>query len=119
MSKRGEFKSRERRPGDWSPEEQLQALHETHELSDEALQAWCRETGLFAHNLTAWRTAVCEGAKSPDGARAQSRTLKDDTAKPKPAFASKENAVPDEVALLILTKKSPATTEADAQEHPK
>src|SRR3546814_4520190 len=100
MSKRGEFKSRERRPGGWSPEEQLQALHETHELSDEALQAWCREKGLFAHNLTAWRTAFCEGAKSPAGASAQSRTLKDENAKLKRELARKEKALAEAAALL-------------------
>src|SRR3546814_11582497 len=111
MSKRGEFKSRERRPGDWSPEEQLQALHETHELSDEALQAWCREKGLFAHNLTAWRTAFCEGAKSPAGASAQSRTLKDENAKLKRELARKEKALAEAAALLILQKKYQALWE--------
>src|SRR3546814_6744150 len=34
MSKRGEFKSRERRPGDWSPEEQLQALRSEEHTSE-------------------------------------------------------------------------------------
>lgn len=38
-----------KRPQDWSPEEQLVALHEKHGLSGEALQAWCRERGVFTH----------------------------------------------------------------------
>lgn len=41
-----------KRPADWSPEERLLALHESHGLVDEALNAWCRERGLFAHYLT-------------------------------------------------------------------
>ena len=34
---------KEKRPQDWTPEQQLIALHQTHGLSSEALQTWCRE----------------------------------------------------------------------------
>src|SRR3546814_970074 len=78
-----------------------------------ALQAWCREKGLFAHNLTAWRTAFCEGAKSPAGASAQSRTLKDENAKLKRELARKEKALAEAAALLILQKKYQALWEED------
>ena len=44
-----------KRPEDWSPEERLLALQESHGLVDEALNAWCRERGLFAHHLAQWR----------------------------------------------------------------
>jgi transposase-like protein len=47
VSKRDGKVIKEKRPQDWSAEEQLVALHETHGLSGEALQAWCRERGLF------------------------------------------------------------------------
>jgi len=40
-----------KRPQHWSPEEQLAALHDTHGLLGEALQAWCRERGVFPHQL--------------------------------------------------------------------
>jgi transposase len=46
---------KEKRPQDWSAQEQLLALQETHVLSGEALQAWCRERGLFAHHLESWK----------------------------------------------------------------
>lgn len=49
--------TKEKRPQDWSAAEQLQALSETHALTGEALQAWCRERGLFAHHLASWKTA--------------------------------------------------------------
>ncbi|MCX5545674.1 transposase [Paraburkholderia sp. CNPSo 3076] len=39
------------RPEDWSLEERLMALHESHGLVDDALNGWCRERGLFAHHL--------------------------------------------------------------------
>ncbi len=38
--------TKERRPKDWTPEQQLIALHQTHGLSGEDLQTWCREWGL-------------------------------------------------------------------------
>jgi transposase-like protein len=49
-------------PGDvpataWGPSERLQALNESHSLSGEALHAWCREKGLFDHQLKTWREA--------------------------------------------------------------
>jgi len=48
-----------RRPEDWSLEERLLALQQSHGLSDEALNAWCRERGLFAHHLDQWRAQFC------------------------------------------------------------
>jgi transposase-like protein len=35
----------------WGASERLQALNESHALSGEALHSWCREKGLFAHQL--------------------------------------------------------------------
>ncbi len=107
MSKRGEPK--ERRPGDWSREEQLQALQETHGLSEEAVQAWCREKGLFAHHLTAWRAAFCSTAESPAGA--ESRALKAENTRLKRELARKEKALAEAAALLILQKKYQALWE--------
>jgi len=37
--------AKEKRPQDWTAEQQLVALHETHGLSGESLQTWCREWG--------------------------------------------------------------------------
>ena len=48
-----ELLNKEKRPKDWSAEQQLMALHETYGLSGEALHTWCRENGLFAHHLAA------------------------------------------------------------------
>src|SRR6266851_2147099 len=52
VTKSGVPATREKRPQDWTAAEQLVALQETHGLSAEALQTWCRERGLFAHHLT-------------------------------------------------------------------
>lgn len=68
---------REKRPQDCRPEEQLIALHETHALSGDALQAWCRERGLFAHHLASWTAAFCVDGKGVASGAREIRTLKD------------------------------------------
>ena len=97
--------TKEKRPQDWTPEEQLIALHETHGLSGEALQAWCRERGLFAHHLTCWKAAFCaEGKETTSGTR-ELRTLKDEIVTLKREAVRKDRALAEAAALLILQKK--------------
>lgn len=106
--------AKERRPQDWSAQDQLVALHETHGLSGEALQAWCRERGLFAHHLTTWRAAFCETAKAGPGAR-EMRNLKDENDQLKRDLLRKEKALSEAAALLILQKKFRALWEDEAK----
>lgn len=96
--------AKEKRPQDWIAEDQLVALHETHGLSGEALQAWCRERGLFAHHLTDWTTAFCAEGKARPGTRGL-RTLKDENEQLKRELVRKEKALAEAAALLILQKK--------------
>ena len=49
----------------WSGAQRLLALNESHALQGAALHAWCREKGLFAHQLKQWREAFC-GAAEPN-----------------------------------------------------
>ncbi len=49
-----------KRPQDWRPEERLLALQESHGLIGEALNAWCRQRGLFAHQLAQWKSDFCQ-----------------------------------------------------------
>ena len=78
VTKSGVPATREKRPQDWTAAEQLVALHETHGLSGEALQAWCRERGIFAHHLTSWQTAFCAEGKEPASGVREIRALKDE-----------------------------------------
>jgi transposase-like protein len=97
--------AREKRPQDWTAAEQFSALRETHGLSGEALQAWCRERGIFAHHLTSWETAFCAEAKEPATGVREVRTLKDENAKLKRELVRKDKALAEAAALLILQKK--------------
>ncbi len=106
--------TREKRPQDWTVEEQLVALHETHGLSGEPLQAWCRERGIFAHHLIAWKTAFCAGGKEVAPGAREVRTLKDEIAKLKREAIRKDSALAEAAALLILQKKFRALWEDEA-----
>lgn len=112
--KAGSVSIKERRPQDWNAQDQLVALHETHGLSGESLQAWCRARGLFVHHLTTWRTDFCETTKAGPGAR-ELRTLKDENDQLKRDLVRKEKALSEAAALLILQKKFRALWEDEAK----
>jgi transposase-like protein len=104
--RRSAIEGREKRPQDWSAEEQLGALHESHALEGEALQGWCRERGLFAHHLVGWKEAFCAGGKPTHAAvGGELRTLKEENQHLKRELLRKEKALAEAAALLILQKK--------------
>lgn len=98
-------KATEKRPQDWTAQEQLAALRETHGMSTEDVQAWCRARGLFPHHLTSWEAAFCAGAKEPAPSARELRTLKDELAKLKREVGRKDKALAEAAALLVLQKK--------------
>jgi transposase-like protein len=106
---------KERRPADWSAEEQLVALHETHGLSGESLHAWCREKGLFAHHLTSWKTAFCAEEKAGAPGTRELRTLRDENGHLKRELVRKDKALAEAAALLILQKKFRALWEDEVK----
>ena len=97
--------AKEKRPQDWTAAEQLTALQETHGLAGEALQAWCRQRGIFAHHLTSWKAAFCAEGKEPASGARELRTLKDEIVKLKRDGVRKDKALAEAAALLILQKK--------------
>jgi hypothetical protein len=111
--KSGVSATKEKRPQDWTAEEQLVALQETHGLSGEALQAWCRERGIFAHHLTSWKAAFCAAGKEPAPDAREVRTLKDEIVKLKRDAVRKDKALAEAAALLILQKKFRALWEGE------
>lgn len=114
VTKSGTPAAREKRPQDWTAAEQLAALQQTHGLSGEALQAWCRERGIFAHHLASWKTAFCAQVKAPATDAREVRTLKDEIAKLKRDGVRKDRALAEAAALLILQKKFRALWEDEA-----
>ena len=106
--------TKERRPQDGSAAEQLTALQESHALSGESLNAWCRERGLFAHHLSGWKTAFCTEEKAAPGTR-ELRGLKDENEQLKRELLRKDKALSEAAALLVLQKKFRALWEDEVK----
>lgn len=90
----------------WGPVERLQALLESHHLTGPELHAWCREKGLFEHQLKTWREAFCLGAEP--GAREGRVALRDLQVKHdqlQREMRRKDKALAEAAALLVLQKK--------------
>ena len=90
----------------WGPSERLQALNESHALSGEALHAWCREKGLFAHQLQAWREAFLKGTEpTTRDSRSAVRELQSKNDLLERQLRRKDKALAEAAALLVLQKK--------------
>ena len=101
-------------PRTGAPRSSCKALNETHAFSGEALQAWCRERGLFAHHLSSWKTAFCAPAKALADT-GQWRSLKDENEQLRRELVRKEKALSEAAALLILQKKFRALWEDEVK----
>lgn len=108
-----EKKTMAKRPIDWSLEERLTALQESHGLSEDALNAWCRKKGLFAHQLVEWKAAFCNQSQQLNHREdaLELRTLKADKQRLERELNRKEKALAEAAALLILQKKYQALFE--------
>jgi transposase-like protein len=96
-----------KRPQDWTASERLFALQESHALEGEALHAWCRSRGVFAHNLTQWQQDFC-GNDSKAAAKKESdalRVLQRENTVLQRQLLRKDKALAEAAALLILQKK--------------
>ena len=91
----------------WSAADRLLALHESHGLSGPALHAWCREKGLFEHQLNAWREAFCSSAEAETAqerreSRAELKALQGKHEVLQRELRRKERALAEAAALLVL-----------------
>jgi len=100
---------RSRRPKDWSLAERLQLLKESHGLDEEALNAFCREQGVFRHHLEQWQAAFVAGGA--EDTREELRALKDTNKALTSELNRKEKALAEAAALLVLQKKYQALWE--------
>ena len=94
----------------WSAADRLLALHESHGLSGPALHAWCREKGLFEHQLHAWREAFCSSAEAETAqerreSKAELKALQGKHEVLQRELRRKERALAEAAALLVLQKK--------------
>lgn len=102
-----------KRPVDWTVEQRFQALMTSHGLEAEVLNAFCREQGLFAHHLDAWKQDFIKTTHRPDQ-EPSSKSLRDEVKQLKKDLNRKEKALAEAAALLILQKKFQAFWEEKA-----
>jgi transposase-like protein len=95
--------SKSKRPDDWRPEERLDALNQAYGLSGEALNAWCREQGIFVHQLEQWKTDFCSQSGSSD--KREVAILKTEVHSLERQILRKDKALAEAAALLVLQKK--------------
>ena len=96
----------------WSRSQRLTALQESYPLNDSALAAWCRERGVFEHQLTQWREEFCTPAV-PASREASSalRELQRQHEQLQRELRRKEKALAEVAALLVLQKNFKALLE--------
>jgi transposase-like protein len=90
----------------WNANERLQALIESYNLQDEALHAWCREKGIYAHQLIAWRESFC--TPMPPSIREERGTIRELQSQNdllERQLRRKDKALAEAAALLVLQKK--------------
>ena len=100
----------------WSAAQRLLALCSTHGMSGPALAAWCREQGLFEHQLEQWQLSFCAmGVAVPEAnvrhAQTQLRELQANNAALQRDLSRKDRALAEAAALLVLQKKFQALWE--------
>ena len=100
----------EKRAAEYSAEQRLQAVLDTHAMTPEARSAWCREHGLFEHQLTQWKAQLLTPAE-PAGNAGELRRLKDEVKQLERKLTRKDKALAEAAALLVLQKKYQALWE--------
>jgi len=96
-----------KRPEDWNAEERLAALQQSYGLLGEDLNAWCRERGVFAHQLEQWKANFCSHNEVDRQREEVSalRALKVENQNLERELLRKDKALAEAAALLVLQKK--------------
>lgn len=99
-------------PEGWTSADKFAAVVETASLNEEQKSEYCRQRGIYAEQLAAWRQA-CENANDWD--EAQERKLKENMRAAKKRTLElerdlhrKEKALAEAAALLVLKKRADA-----------
>ena len=96
----------------WSPAQRLMALQQSYALDDMARAGWCREHGVFEHQLVQWHQEFCTPAVSASReASGAFRELQRQHEQLQRELRRKEKALAEVAALLVLQKNFQALLE--------
>ena len=80
--------------------------------------AWCRENGLYAHQLQQWKDSATQSLAAPEESRASPSQTKADRRRIKELereLRRKDAALAETAALLVLSKKTAAIFQRNMQ----
>ena len=101
----------------YSREMQLQIIIETSQLNNNDLSEYCRQKGLYAEEIEAWKKAIINGESDEQSKIKQE--FKDSQAElkqTKKELERKEKALAEAAALLVLKKKMQAIWSSDEED---
>ena len=100
--------------GAFNAKARLGAIVATAAMNEIERSAWCREQGLYVHQLDAWRQAFesMDNAASPAERRQTAQQRKHISGLQK-ELARKDKALAEAAALLVLSKKAQALWDMD------
>lgn len=96
--------------------QKLQILKESYSMSDETLNAYCREKGIFKHQLQEWEKDFLKTNKHEDFTA--KKALEEERSKSKALskeLRRKEKALAETATLLVLQKKFQALLEDEGE----
>jgi len=102
----------------WTAAARLQAVIATAAMDEVTRNAWCRENGLYAHQLQQWKDNATQSLAAPEETRASPSQTKADRRRIKELereLRRKESALAEAAALLILAKKTEAIFQRNKQ----
>lgn len=107
-------------PGDmtggqrWTPAARLEAVIATAAMDEATRSAWCREHGLYAADLEAWKRDAIAGLGDPRAASAtEARQDRRRVKELERELHRKDKALAETAALLVLAKKLSAVFRED------
>lgn len=99
------------------PAERLALLLASAQLTGEALQAFCREHGIYSHQLDAWKAEFAQSkpTENDQPIRAERDALRRQCEQLERQLARKDKALAEAAALLVLSKKYQALLADEAE----
>ncbi len=97
-----------KRPADWSMAERFALLMESVALEGEALNAFCRQHGIFPHHLDVWKDEFIKKTDKAEqsGKSRSDKSLRDEIKQLEKELNRKEKALAEAAALLVLQKSA-------------
>lgn len=101
----------EQRPQDWRADQKLQAIIDTERLNEQDKGHYCREHGVYQHQIDHWKQQLMSKTNDSQQAqqhKAQIKALKAENQRLQKELSRKEEALAEAAALMILKKKAHA-----------